>query len=417
MYEEEITNLNRLAYQVEYGLRSKKTEAEDLSPIFRLIDGVINLGLVLRASDVHIMPLSTKARLRYRIDGALFMPEINISTSVLNQIVARIKVLAHIKAAAVGTALDGHIAHNFNGRQIDIRVAIMPVKFGESVVLRVMNPERNLKTIEELGFSAELQETLKEIAHRPSGMLIVSGPMNSGKTTSLYAVLQEINSPTKNIMTIEDPVEGVIEGINQIGVNEEANLDFAKGLRAILRMDVNAIMVGEIRDEETARIAIRAALTGHLLLTTLHANDSVSALFRLREMGAPPYLIAATLSGIISQRLVRKICLKCKEEYTIKSSGAKLFDDEEKIRVGDVFYKGRGCEFCHYSGYYGRAPIHEILLPNEELRNEILELARIDEVRNIAKKAGFKSIEQDALAKARAGVTTLDEIGRTLYGE
>ena len=406
-----------MANQTEYGLRSAKSDTDELSPIFRLIDGIINLGLILRASDVHIMPLSTKARLRYRIDGALFMPEINITTSVLNQMVARIKVLAHIKTAAVGTALDGHIAHNFNGRQIDIRVAIMPVKFGESVVLRIMNAERSLKTIEELGFSAQLQETLKEIVHRPSGMLIVSGPMNSGKTTSLYAVLQEINSPTKNIMTIEDPVEGVIEGINQIAVNEEANLDFAKGLRAILRMDVNAIMVGEIRDEETARIAIRAALTGHLLLTTLHANDSVSALFRLREMGAPPYLIAATLSGIISQRLVRKICPKCKEEYIINSNSAKYFYNERKIRVGDVFYRGRGCDFCHNSGYYGRTPIHEILLPNEELRNEILELARIDEVRNIAKKAGFKTMLDDALDKAKAGITTLDEIGRTLYGD
>lgn len=414
MYEEEVNNINRLAHQVEYGFRSSKTES-DLSPIVRLIDGIINLGLALRASDIHIMPLSKETRLRYRVDGALFTPETYISASISDQIISRIKVIAHIKTAAVGTALDGHISYDFKGRQIDIRVAVMPVKFGESVALRIMNPDRNLKQIEELGFSSELEKTLKEIAHRPYGMLIICGPMNSGKTTSLYAVLQEINSPDRNIMTIEDPVEGVIEGINQIAVNEEANLDFAKGLRAILRMDANAIMVGEIRDEETAKIAIRAALTGHLLLTTLHANDSVSALFRLREMGAPGYLIAATLSGIISQRLVRKICPKCKEEYVVGEDSAQYFYNKGKIRAGEIFYRGKGCEFCHYSGYYGRTPIHEFLRPNKELRNEILELARIDEVRNIARSAGFKTMLEDAVEKARLGITTLEEIGRTLY--
>lgn len=417
MYEEEIKSINRLAHQVEYRLRSSKVDFEGQSPIFRLVDGIINFGLSLRASDIHIMPLSNEVRLRYRIDGALFMPKINISVSILEQIISRIKVISHIKSVAVGTALDGHIAYDFNGRQIDIRVAIVPVKFGESVVLRIMNAENNLRKIDELGLSAEFEKTLKEIVRKPYGMLIVCGPMNSGKTTSLYAILQEINSPTRNIMTIEDPVEGVIEGINQIAVNEATNLDFASGLRAILRMDANAIMVGEIRDEQTAKIAIRAALTGHLLLTTLHANDSVSALFRLREMGVPNYLLAATLSGVVSQRLVRKICPRCKEEYVIKSDNAKYFYGSEEISVGDVFYRGRGCEFCHNSGYYGRAPIHEFLRPNRELRNEILQLARIDEVINIAKSAGFTTMREDALKKARAGVTTLEEIGRALYVE
>ena len=415
MYEAEVTNINRLASQVEYGLRSNRGVSESSSPIFRLVESIIDFGLSLRASDIHIMPLSKEVRIRYRVDGALFTPGISISSKIAEQLISRIKVISHIKSVAVGTALDGHITHKYENRDIDIRVAIMPVKFGESVVLRIMNAEHNLKKIDELGLSKDLEKILRETAHRPYGMLIACGPMNSGKTTSLYAILQEINSPTRNIMTIEDPVEGVIEGINQIAVNEEANLDFASGLRAILRMDVNAIMVGEIRDEETARIAVRAALTGHLLLTTLHANDSVSALFRLREMDVPSYLIAATLSGIIAQRLVRKICPKCKEEYKITAECSEYSVYNGKINVGDVFYRGRGCEYCHGSGFYGRAPIHEFLQPNQELREEIMRLARIDEARKIAKNAGFKTMFEDGMEKARAGVTTLEEIGRALY--
>ena len=417
MYEAEVKNINRLASQVEYGLRSNNADFSNSSPIFHLVESIIDFGLSLRASDIHIMPLSKAVRLRYRIDGALFTPEINISPSILEQMISRIKVVAHIKSVAVGTALDGHIAHRFKNRDIDVRVAIIPVKFGESVALRIMNPEHNLKKINELGLSEDIEKILRETAHKPYGMLIACGPMNSGKTTSLYAILQEINSPTRNIMTIEDPVEGVIEGINQIAVNEEANLDFASGLRAILRMDANAIMVGEIRDEETARIAVRAALTGHLLLTTLHANDSVSALFRLREMDVPSYLIAATLSGIIAQRLVRKICPKCKEKYKITEESPEYLIYKGKIEAGDIFYKGKGCEYCHGSGFYGRAPIHEFLRPTQELRNEILQLARIDEVKKIAKSAGLKTMQEDGIEKARLGVTTLDEIWRTLYVE
>lgn len=415
MYEAEIKNINRLASQVEYGLRSNRNGLDGVSPIFRLVDSFVEFGLSLRASDIHIMPLAREVRLRYRIDGALFTPEINISSNILEQIVSRIKVIAHIKSVAVGEPLDGHIAYRYENRDVDIRVAIMPVKFGDSVVLRIMNAERNLKKINELGLSKDVEKILRETAHRQSGMLIACGPMNSGKTTSLYAILQEINSPTRNIMTIEDPVEGVIEGINQIAVNEEANLNFASGLRAILRMDANAIMVGEIRDEETARIAVRAALTGHLLLTTLHANDSVSALFRLREMEVPSYLIGATLSGIIAQRLVRKICPKCKEEYKITAECSEYSIYNGKISEGEIFYRGRGCEYCHGSGYYGRTPIHEFLRQTRELKDEMMQLARIDEVRKIAKNAGLKTMQEDGLEKARAGITTLEEVGRALY--
>lgn len=409
MFEEECKNISRLASQVEYGLRSTRLNSNDISPIFLLVENIINWGISLRASDIHIMPMSKEVRLRYRIDGALFTPKINMPSTILDQIISRIKVISHIKSVAIGQALDGHISHKYKNRNIDIRVAIMPVKFGESVVLRIMNHEHNLKKIEELGFSKDIEKLLRETAHKPYGMLIACGPMNSGKTTSLYAILQEINSPTRNIMTIEDPVEGVIEGINQIAVNEEANLDFASGLRAILRMDANAIMVGEIRDEETAKIAVRAALTGHLLLTTLHANDSISALFRLKEMGVPNYLTAATLSGIVSQRLVRKICPKCKEEYRVMTKA--------QTTTNNVFYKGNGCEYCNGSGYYGRVPIHEFLKPNQELRDEILQLARIEEVKKIAKKAGFKTMQEDGLEKAQAGITTLEEIERALYVE
>ena len=417
MYEEEAAKISRLAKEVRYGYRGGRSLGDGVSPIFRLMDGIIDFGISLRASDIHIMPMKKEARLRYRIDGALFMPKIEIPIEILEQMVARIKIMAHIKSVAVGTALDGHIQYKHGEDTIDIRVAIAPVKFGESVVLRIMNAEHQLRKINELGLSKDLEDMVRDIINRPSGMFIACGPMNSGKTTSLYAILQEINSPTRNIMTVEDPVEGVIEGINQIAVNEETNLNFAGGLKAILRMDANVIMVGEIRDEETAKIAVRAALTGHLLLTTLHAENSVSALFRLREMGVPAYLISATLSGILASRLVRKICPHCKEEYRIESAGPEIFLDREEISPGDVFYRGRGCEKCHGTGYLGRTPINEFLRLNKDIREEILNLARIDEVKKIAKKSGFKDMREDAVKKARMGITTLEEIGRALYVE
>ncbi|MBR3623322.1 MAG: type II/IV secretion system protein, partial [Selenomonadaceae bacterium] len=407
----------RLAKEVRYGYRGGRALGDGVSPIFRLMDGIIDFGISLRASDIHIMPMEKEARLRYRIDGALFMPKIEIPIEILEQMVARIKIMAHIKSVAVGTALDGHIAYKKGEDTIDIRVAIAPVKFGESVVLRIMNAEHRLRRINELGLSKDLEDSVRSVINRSAGMFIACGPMNSGKTTSLYAILQEINSPTRNIMTVEDPVEGVIEGINQIAVNEETNLDFAGGLRAILRMDANVIMVGEIRDEETAKIAVRAALTGHLLLTTLHAENSVSALFRLREMGVPSYLISATLSGILASRLVRKICPHCKEEYKIVDGDEEIFFDKGKISEGDIFYRGRGCEKCYGTGYLGRTPINEFLRPNREIREEILNSAKIDEVRRIAKQAGFKDMYEDAMEKARMGVTTLEEIGRALYVE
>lgn len=418
MFEKEIITINRLASQLEYDLRSNNEEAdENKSPIFELIENIINLGLSLRASDIHIIPLNSALRLRYRIDGALFSPEVKISAKILARIISRIKVLARIKSTAVGEPVEGHIFHNYDKTGINIRVSIIPVKLGESVALRIMNDERHLKKINELSLESNFEDDLKKLIHKSNGMIIVSGPMNSGKTTSIYAMLQEINSPDINIMTIEDPVEGVIEGINQITVNNEANLSFAKGLRTILRMDANAIMVGEIRDEETAKIAVRAALTGHLIFSTLHANDSISAIFRLREMGVPNYLISATLSGIIAQRLVRKLCPYCKKKYLITDESPEYLMLKGQIFVGEIFYKGEGCDFCHNSGYYGRILIHELLRPNAEIRKEILKLEDIDRIRTIALKCGFKSMLKDAIDKARMGLTTLEEIGRTLYAE
>ncbi len=414
--------LHQLASQVLHGIQERKHamrqagsgEEVRSAPIVRLADRIIEFGMELRASDIHIEPREDRLRLRYRVDGALWETEEPFPLRIHSLLVSRLKIMAGMDISEHRRPLDGHIDYSREGSKADLRVATMPVKQGETLVIRLLNGEHRLRRMDDLGLLEENRKRLQELVHQPSGMLVACGPMNSGKTTLLYALLQELDLPEANVMTIEDPVEGILDGVNQIEVNEKASLGFAEGLRAILRMDADAIMVGEIRDEITAKIAVRAALTGHMLFTTLHARNSVTALFRLLEMGIPAYLLAATLSGIMSQRLVRCICPHCRESYPVEEGSP------EAILLGDAFsssrklWRGRGCERCHGTGFSGRLPLHELLLMDDELRQALLRKADADTIERLACGKGFHRMWEDGREKALQGRTTLGEVRRVL---
>ncbi len=419
--EEEI--LHQLSSQVLHSIQERKHAARmgipaaenQSAPIVKLANRVIDFGVELRASDIHIDPQEDRLRLRYRVDGALWECEEAFPLRLHSVLTSRLKIMAGMDISEHRRPTDGHISYASAEGKVDLRVASLPVKYGEAITIRLLNAERHLRKLEELGLSQRNETILRRLVRLPSGMLIACGPMNSGKTTSLYAILQELNSPEIHIMTIEDPVEGAIDGINQIEVNPKAGLGFAEGLRAILRMDANAIMVGEIRDEETAQIAVRAALTGHMLITTLHAGNSITALFRLLEMGIPAYLLAATLSGIVAQRLVRKICPFCRESYeTSPGSPASVLmqgADSAEHRL----WRARGCEKCHGTGFLGRIPLHEILVMDDEMRQALLQAPSVTVIEAMARKKGLRTLWEDGMEKAAKGWTSIEEVGRVLY--
>ena len=417
--EQEVL-LHQLAKQVMHGMQERKRTARQegadgqSAPIVRLANQIIEFGMELRASDIHIDPQEDCLRLRYRVDGMLWETGEPFPLRIHPVLVSRLKIMAGMDISEHRRPLDGHIGYSCASGKADLRVASLPVKYGEAVAIRLLNGEKRLRNMEELGLLPENRDLLRRLIHRPSGMLVACGPMNSGKTTSLYAILQELNSPELNIITIEDPIEGLIDGINQMEVNPKAGLGFAEGLRAGLRMDANAIMVGEIRDEITAQIAVRAALTGHMLLTTLHARDSITALFRLLEMGIPAYLLAATLTGIVSQRLVRRVCPFCREPHEIAAGSSEALLMEGFLPASGVLWRGKGCGKCHGSGFLGRLPLHEILVLDDDLRKALLQKPEIREMESLARKKGFRTMWEDGLRKAAEGWTTLEEVGRVL---
>lgn len=360
--------------------------------IVDLVDLIFNFAIKMRASDLHIEPFEKSLRVRYRIDGHLQELHQPLPLSLADALTSRIKILARMDTTAAFLPLDGAIRFG----NVEMRVASMPSFGAESLTIRLLDASLELHNLKDLGFTAANEKLFRQMTNSAAGMIILTGPMNSGKSTTLYAVLRELNLPSRSIMTLEDPIEQHVEGISQVQVNEKTGLTFAAGLRAMLRMDCNVLMVGEARDAETSKIAVRAALTGHLILTTLHANDSCSAVFRMLEMGVEPYLLAATLNGVVAQRLVRRLCPKCK-----------------KI-CADGTFAAVGCEHCRGTGYSGRIALHEILRVDKNLRSLILTSRDLDEIRNFALDAGLKTLADDALEKVRAGVTTLDEIRRVL---
>jgi general secretion pathway protein E/type IV pilus assembly protein PilB len=387
------------------------TEAAEGASIIRFVNQVLTEAIGLRATDVHIEPFENTLRVRYRIDGVL--QEASVASEVKQfqaAIVSRLKILSKLDIAEKRVPQDGRIKIRISDHEIDVRVSVIPMLYGEAVVLRLLDRSSVLLGLDKLGMSERDLDLTKTILERPHGIILVTGPTGSGKTTSLYAALSQINDVQRKIITIEDPIEYQLHGINQIQVSRKAGLTFASGLRSILRHDPDVVLVGEIRDAETAEIAIQASLTGHLVFSTLHTNDAPTALTRLVDMGIEPYLVASSLEAVAAQRLVRVICPHCKEPLT--SSEAAVLRQRFDDKLPDLLYKGRGCKNCQETGYRGRIGIFEMMLVTDDIRSLILENASARDLRRIAAYQGTTSLREDGFRHVREGRTTVEEVLR-----
>jgi len=382
-------------------------EIAEEAPIIKLVNIIITQAIRDRASDIHLEPEEENVRIRYRIDGLLH--EVNLLPKRLQSAVtSRIKILSKMDIAENRKPQDGRIRLKMENKDIDIRVSTFPTVHGENLVMRLLDKSAVFLGLKEIGFLPEDLAVFEKLIQRPNGIILVTGPTGSGKTTTLYAALTSINSMEKNIITIEDPVEYELPLIRQTQVNPKAGITFANGLRSILRQDPDIIMVGEIRDKETAEIAIQAALTGHLVFSTLHTNDAASALTRLIDMGVEPFLISSSVIGIVAQRLVRLICDKCKEEYAPNSGILK----ELNLEKGTRLYRGKGCKACKGTGYIGRTAIFELLLINEAVRKMIEDKKSADEIKKKAIQSGMRLLREDGLLKVKQGLIIPEEVLR-----
>ena len=381
------------------------------APIVKLINSIIEQAMRGKASDIHIEPSNNDIRVRFRIDGDL-KEIMTLPKSNLSAIVTRVKIIGRMDIAEKRIPQDGRVEMKFNDNEIDLRISTLPTVYGEKIVIRILDKSNFNFTKEGLGFSKENLDKLNKMIAQPYGMLLVTGPTGSGKSTTLYTILRELNVQTKNVITVEDPVEYKLKGINQIQVNVKAGLTFAAGLRSILRQDPDTIMIGEIRDSETAEIAVRAAITGHLVLSTLHTNDSPSTIARLIDMGLEPYLVSSAVIGIISQRLVKLLCPKCKEKYEASDSEKRILGINGEKEA--ILYKPVGCNSCN-NGYRGRAAVHEVMLVNENIRRLINKGANTDDIRRSALEDGMSTLLQSAADLALKGDTSFEEIMRAGY--
>jgi len=393
---------------------SKKLEARSKeAPIIQLVNMLIVQGVKERASDIHIEPNEKGLLIRFRIDGMLHDIR-TLPNTTKSAVISRIKILAKMDIAERRLPQDGRFQVKFGTREVDLRVSTIPTVLGEKVVLRLLDKSKGLIKLEQLGFIPEQLEEFKSIIYKPYGIILLTGPTGSGKTTTLYAALNEVNSKDKNIITVEDPVEYKLNRINQIQIKPKINLTFANALRSILRQDPDIIMVGEIRDTETAQIAVQAALTGHLVLSTLHTNDAASAVTRLIDMDVETFLISSSVIAVIAQRLVRVICEKCKEEYIPGKdvlSGLHIkanSNSDGKVKL----YKGTGCPFCKNTGYYGRTSIYELIVLDEDIRALIISKATSNIIKDTAIKKGMKTLKDSGLEKVLQGITTIEEVLR-----
>jgi type IV pilus assembly protein PilB len=385
--------------------------AAESTPVIKLLNQVLMLAIRDKASDIHFEPFEDSYQMRYRIDGVLYDME-SPPSYIAMALSSRIKVMADLDIAERRLPQDGRIALTMNGNPIDLRVSILPTMFGESVVLRVLDRTQVNLSLDMLGMQERDLKVVQELIHKPNGIVLVTGPTGSGKTTTLYSALKDLNDVETKIITTENPVEYDIDGLVQVQIRPDIGLTFAKCLRSILRQDPDIVMVGEIRDLETAQIAIQASLTGHLVFTTVHTNDAPSSIARLLDLGLETFLITATLEGIVAQRLVRKICSKCKTEYT--PTEEMLMELELRPEdVGDkTFYYGKGCNNCNKTGYRGRTGLYEIMTFNDELRDLIMNHASTAVLREAARRAGMKTLRENGLKAIFDGVTTLDEVSR-----
>jgi type IV pilus assembly protein PilB len=383
------------------------------SPAVEIVNLLITQGLRDRASDIHIEPQKEYLRIRFRIDGVL-QDMAHLPSATGAALASRVKIMAGMNIVERRRAQDGQISVNVDGKELDVRVATIETVWGEKLVLRLLDRGRSLITLQQLGFSQQAYLEYHRMLHSPYGMMIVSGPTGSGKTTTLYASIHELDQQVRNIMTIEDPVEYMFENINQSQINKLADISFANGLRAILRQDPDIILVGEIRDRETAEIAVQSALTGHLVLSSLHATDAVGALLRFTDMGIEGFLIASSVIAIVAQRLVRKICDGCKTAY-VPAKEEVDFAALHGFPVPDKLYRGQGCSRCSMTGYYDRVGVFEVLTMTDELKRLVVAKASHKEIMDIAVGGGMLSLRADAWRKISGGVTTVSEVLRSVY--
>ena len=384
-------------------------EQGDDAPIIKLVALIISEAFKTRASDIHLEPLEKRYRVRYRIDGVL--REVESPPKYLQaNVTSRLKIMARMDISEKRVPQDGRIQLKVQNKDIDLRVSSIPTTHGESIVMRILDKSSIQLDIPKLGFYSDDEAVINKILAMPDGVFLVTGPTGSGKTTSLYAFLNSINTPHRKIITVEDPVEYQLAGINQVQVNAQIEMTFGKALRAMLRQAPNIVMVGEIRDLETAEIAINAALTGHLVFSTLHTNDAPSAVTRLIDMGIKPFLVASAVRAIMAQRLVRRICKNCAAPYTPEPHELKLLELSDEFISKATFMKGRGCSECGKSGYKGRMGLYEIFMVTEEIQHLIYEKRPANVIKDAARKGGMRTLREDGLRKAAAGSTTLEEV-------
>lgn len=383
----------------------------DSAPVVKLLNSLIRQAVQLSASDIHIEPLEKNLRIRFRIDGEL-REMMQIDNNSHSAIVTRIKIIGNMDIAEKRVPQDGRVEMTVDGRVIDMRLSVMPTVYGEKIVIRLLDRSATVISKQDLGFSESNLELLEQIIQNPHGIILVTGPTGSGKTTTLYTILRELNIIGRNIITIEDPVEYRLNGVNQSQVNVKAGYTFASGLRSILRQDPDIIMIGEIRDAETAEIAVRAAITGHLVLSTIHTNDAVSTISRLMDMGIEPYMVSSSLVGVIAQRLVRKICPNCRESYHPTAGEKKTLGIDDDTTL---LYRGKGCAACGNSGYKGRTSIHEILPMKEEIKEAIDTNMPMVEIKKLAQTLGMTTLRDSCRELVMSGATTMEELLRITF--
>jgi type IV pilus assembly protein PilB len=390
------------------------------APIIRLANLIINQAIQDKASDIHIEPMKDCLRIRYRVDGVM-MDGMRLPKKVIPPLTSRMKIMSEMDIAEKRVPQDNRISATIGGKEFDFRVSTLPIQYGEKIVMRVLDKGGINVGLSKLGFLPDNMRVIEDMCSKSYGIILVTGPTGSGKSTTLYSILNKISNGENNIITIEDPVEYELDGINQCGVNKKAGMTFAAGLRAMLRQDPDVIMVGEMRDTETATIAMEAALTGHLVLSTLHTNDAPSAPTRLVDMDVEPFLISSSIVCVLAQRLVRTICSNCKEPYhasreSLLRYGFPLPEEIGAETHGDLtLFKGRGCDHCRKTGYRGRTGVHELMVFTDDIRDRVLERAPSHILRQLAVQNGMKTLQMDAVLKILSGVTTVDEVLRVIY--
>ncbi len=425
-YEQRTTVIEEVAEELDSQnidqLVDEASSSDDLldvvnrPPVIRLVNDILFRALQLRASDIHVHPYEDKIQIRYRIDGILY-DTLSLNRNVLSLIVSRIKVMAGMDIAERRMPQDGRCSVRLGQREIDLRVSTVPTSYGERCVLRLLDKSSGILTLDQLGLWKDDLERFDSLLGRTHGIIFVTGPTGSGKSTTLYACLNRINSAAKNVMTIEDPIEYQLGGISQMQVATKKGVTFVNALRHVLRQDPDVIMVGEVRDAETARMAIQSSLTGHLVFSTLHTNDSAGAISRLLDLGVEPYLVSSSLIAIMAQRLVRRVCPDCKKEY--KPTPREL----RELGLGDIsqqdteFYLGSGCENCFQTGYRGRTGIYELMLINEEIQNLIYQRTSAGAIKKVSLDAGLQTLRMDGARKVLAGITTIPEVLRVTQAD